>query len=602
MSKNFVSSFALSCLVAVALPALAQNATNTPGTTNYTLVTITATDASASEAGGTGQFRVARGDRTNGALTVWLQIAGTATGGSDYQTISNIVLIPDGARALEIPVVPIDDMLVEGTESVIVRVIPSPLASPVPTYLVGSPSSATVSIADNDTPPPTNRFPAVALVQPAAGSTFPAGANISLLAQAYDPDGSVVSVEFFADNLSLGLGTRAANSPGTISSNLWSLIWSNALAGEHTLAAKATDNQGAMTLSAGVRILVGSNTPPPPPSNRAPEVRLILPLDGSQYAAPATIGFAADAVDPDGQVASVDFLANGIVIGRGVRSTTGANWQTNQWYFSWTNVSQGEYLCTAKATDNLGAMGVSAPVHVRAGTNTPPPPPTNTEPVVVSITATDPHASEGLVMWASNVVVGVNNDPGRTNMPGTPSIIGTNTATFTVRRSGPTNASLRVYYAIGGTASNGADYVTLPGVVTIPAGRRSAEIRVVPIDDTIPEHLETVALRLMLPPLPLDPADSPYTIGRPGDAAAFIVDNDTPPPPPRVLPGGMFHVCDRITNGCFRVEVTTNLVNWEIICTNNVADGMARHIDCDGTNHLRRFFRLTPVPCPVAEP
>src|SRR5678815_4844444 len=59
---------------------------------------------------------------------------------------------------------------------------------------------------------------------------------------------------------------------------------------------------------------------------------------------------------------------------------------------------------------------------------------------------------------------------------------GTNTASFAVRRSGPTNAELTVYYAIGGTASNGIDYVNLPGRVTIAAGQRSARIQLIPVE------------------------------------------------------------------------------------------------------------------------
>jgi hypothetical protein len=374
--------------------------------------------------------------------------------------------------------------------------------------------------------------------------------------------------------------------------------------GDYSLAAKATDDDSAMTLSPPVHVLVKTNQPPPPPptNNQPPSVRLILPLDGSRFAAPATIGFAADAPDPDGYVVSVEFFANGTRIGQGVRSTSGAAWQTNQWYFSWSNVPPAEYAFTAKATDNLGAMGTSAPVHVTVYTNQPPPPPTN-ELTIVNIVATDPYATEGFAMWCSNTVIGVNVFAGdwfwRTNCPNT---IGTNTATFTVRRSGPTNNILRVYYSIGGTASNGVDYAALSGVVTIPAGRRSAEVRVVPIDDMIPELVETVVLRLRLPPLPLDAADSPYTLGRPESAAAFIVDNDRPPPPCGMLRDGIFHACDPLTNRCFRVEISTNLVNWDGICTNAVVDGAARHLDPDAANCHHRFFRLVPVPCPPEEP
>ncbi len=491
MQKNWLLNCLSACaLVCAAVSSSTAVAQHVPGGTNLhgTLVTISATDPSASEAGDPGRFAIKRGEQTNGALMVWLQISGSAMPGGDYQALSNIVIIPDGARGVELSVLPIDDLTPEGSESVTVRIVSSPVASPLPAYWIGSPSAATVSIADNDQPVQTNRPPTVLIVQPGMGMTFPAGANIALLADARDTGGSVASVEFFANNHSLGHGVRAGTSAGTLSSNLWSLIWSNAPAGEATLSAKATDNQGAMALSPGVRILVGSNTPPSP---------------------------------------------------------------------------------------------------------------TNNQPILVSITATDPHASEGLAMWCSNTVVGVNHEPVRTNLP---CVLGTNTATFTVRRTGSTSNSLRVYYAIGGTASNGVDYAPLSGVVTIPAGMHSAQIRVLPIDDLLPEGLETVALRLRLPPLPLDPADSPYSLGRPADAAAFIMDNDKAPPPPCRLPDGMFHHCEKITNGCFRVEVTTNLVHWDIVCTNAVADGMARHIDCEGTNHLHRFYRIVPVPCPPAQP
>ena len=57
---------------------------------------------------------------------------------------------------------------------------------------------------------------------------------------------------------------------------------------------------------------------------------------------------------------------------------------------------------------------------------------------------------------------------------------------FTIRRDGPTNASLTVTYDLGGTASNGVDYVELPGTATIPAGEQSTLISVVPIDDGPP--------------------------------------------------------------------------------------------------------------------
>ena len=58
------------------------------------------------------------------------------------------VTIPAGAASARISVRPIDDTAVEGNETVILTL------SANPAYTVGSPNTATVTIADNDTAPP----------------------------------------------------------------------------------------------------------------------------------------------------------------------------------------------------------------------------------------------------------------------------------------------------------------------------------------------------------------------------------------------------------------------------------------------------------------
>ncbi|MGC4016593.1 MAG: Calx-beta domain-containing protein [Luteolibacter sp.] len=52
-------------------------------------------------------------------------------------------------------------------------------------------------------------------------------------------------------------------------------------------------------------------------------------------------------------------------------------------------------------------------------------------------------------------------------------------------------------YTLSGMATNGTDYQTLSGTVTIPAGQTSATITVTPIDDYLQETGgETVILTL----------------------------------------------------------------------------------------------------------
>nr|MBA3642189.1 right-handed parallel beta-helix repeat-containing protein [Acidobacteriota bacterium] len=90
---------------------------------------------------------------------------------------------------------------------------------------------------------------------------------------------------------------------------------------------------------------------PTVPDNSPPSVALTAPIDGALFTAPAAISISAAATDDDGAIASVDFLANGKEIGR--RTTA-------PWSLSWTEVPDGLYTITARATDDRGAGTASA--------------------------------------------------------------------------------------------------------------------------------------------------------------------------------------------------------------------------------------------------
>jgi hypothetical protein len=73
----------------------------------------------------------------------------------------------------------------------------------------------------------------------------------------------------------------------------------------------------------------------------------------------------------------------------------------------------------------------------------------------------------------------------------------TNTARFAVVRSGDTSPAVTVNYAISGSASNGVDYVTLPGSVRLTAGASATNILITPIPNNLPEGDRTVTLTLL---------------------------------------------------------------------------------------------------------
>ncbi len=113
-------------------------------------VTIVATTPNAAEPSTNGLFTVTRSGggaaQTANPLTVNIVVTGTASNGTDYQTIANTVIIPAAQTSVTIPVTVIDDALAEGNETVILTVGASA------NYTVGAPSSGTVTIADDDGP------------------------------------------------------------------------------------------------------------------------------------------------------------------------------------------------------------------------------------------------------------------------------------------------------------------------------------------------------------------------------------------------------------------------------------------------------------------
>lgn len=89
-------------------------------------------------------------------------------------------------------------------------------------------------------------------------------------------------------------------------------------------------------------------------------------------------------------------------------------------------------------------------------------------------------------------------------------------ATVRFSRKGDLKNPVTVFYALGGTASNGVDYALLPGSVTIPARKSSKDVFIKPIQDKVVEGNETVTITILEEPL--------YLIGSQASAAVTIVE------------------------------------------------------------------------------
>lgn len=605
------------------------------------VVTVAATDPEASEVGpsgthtDTGVFTLYRTGSTANALTVWYRLSGTAGNGADYRELPASVMFPPDQSAVDVVVEPIDDLLVEGEESVVIALLP-PVAdaadvSTADGYVVGRPCRARMVIHDNDDPP--NRPPQVRIVQPHNDAMFLAPATVVIVAQAFDLDGQVVAVEFFEGDNSLGIVKPPTLTPTTVSARpAFVLEWSPVPPGRYVLTAVATDNDGATARSRPVAIHVLPPTVPPVveietidpiasepgvltvidpaimrvsrtgstarpltvfyavggtaangidyheipgritipaesesadlvidplhdllvegletvlvkledcpfdssgasvpdcyyivgprraakavirdnDGNLPPKAEIVAPADGAVFVNPAEIEIQVVTVDPDGWVPKMQFFADGVLIGERemmffVAPPPG---EPQTFSFTWKEAPLGRHTLTARAIDNLGAPGVTDPVHiVVVGHQTFP---------VVTIVATRPFTRE------PNIGTDPAPDP----------------AVFLVtRRGGDMSVPLRVFYRVGGTALNGVDYKHLAGEVTIEAAQVSAPIFIHALADDLLEGTELVVIALVQPDGATSDTQPPvgwYIVGQPSRDVAYIRDNQTPNRPPKV--------------------------------------------------------------------
>ncbi len=235
-------------------------------------------------------------------------------------------------------------------------------------------TSSVVNITVVTNTPPVVVRPSVYIYSPTNGARFVTPATVGIYVHALESTGTIATVQFFANNTSLGVVSNSSQMVFTNISSvpLFPLVWSNAPAGSYALTALATDAKGMTATSSVVNITVVTNTTLPPVIPFY--VSFWYPTNGQTFAAPATIGVHALVTDSN-VVKAMQYFANGTSIG--VVTNTGTvpltnSTQSNPFFLSWSNVSAGSYILTALAMDNAGNLATSAPVTVTV-TNIPAP-------------------------------------------------------------------------------------------------------------------------------------------------------------------------------------------------------------------------------------
>lgn len=135
------------------------------------------------------------------------------------------------------------------------------------------------------------------------------------------------------------------------------------------------------------------------------------------------------------------------------------------------------------------------------------------------------------------------------------------------------NAPITVNYALGGTATSGADYGALTGTATIATGQNSVSVTVTPLDDGVIEPRETVILTITGGTSTL----GAYTAETSSATATIdIIDNDANVDAKRTLSiVRTAHAAEPATNGAFRIQLPTNMSSAEDITVNYTVTGTA---------------------------
>lgn len=469
----------------------------------------------ASEPATNGSFRISlpAGVTVNEPVTVNYTIAGTATAGADYTTLTGTTTIQANQNNILLPVDVINDQILEAGETVIVTITGGTSATFTPfTASAGSPS-ATVIINDDDNTI-ANKQISITRVSDAAEPTTGGGFRVSL------PSGITV-----AENISVAYTIAGSATAGADYTTLTGTIPIPANQNNVILSVAVTDDQIIENIEKVIVAITGGTS-------------------ATFGAFTANASFTTDSiVINDNDNIPGNKLITIAKLNDGNETPLDGNFTIN--LPAGITASQDitvSYTVTGTATSGADYTALSGTVPIRAGQNSITLPVVvtndqvieNTETVTVAITSGATAALGTFTASASNGSATVNiDDNDNTPANRTINIANANDGTepgingnFTISLPTGITASqdVTVSYTVTGTATPGTDYTALSGTVIIPANQNSVALAVPVTDDLLMEGDETVVVRL---------TGGTSTLGSftPGTATATVIigDNESIP-------------------------------------------------------------------------
>ena len=451
-------------LAASATASIADNEV-TPLNPNVPLVTVVATrpltrEVFPGQPSVSGLFTLTRSGPTDGPLSVTFLLSGTALNGGDYLPVSTNVIFAPGTSTLTVDILPVDDGLLEGTETVLLGLQPGP------DYLVGAPGAATVNIEDNDPmigiqaliPVATERDqePGLLVIKRTGSLLAPLTVLYTVTGTAgpedYLPLSRSVVIPIGQDLVKLSItpvDDAVVEAPETVVVTLSPLAGYGL--GQTSASVTILDNDGP-TNALPIITLVGTDTAYSEPG--VEDSSFVVARTGSivdPLEVTLTVGGTAT------PIADTYTVGTKVIIPAGLAFTT-VNLFAEDDPFYETNETVTVAVAPQVGTYVLGPS--NATVLVLTDDDAGPP--------TVTVTPLDARASEP----------------------------GTNSARFLITRDGSAAFDLPVPFVLGGTATPGVDYAAIVSPAVIPAGSKFVVVTITPLDDALIEAPETVTLTL----------------------------------------------------------------------------------------------------------
>ncbi len=423
-------------------------------------VSIAVAPASVNEDGATNLvYTVTRSLNLSSPTVVNISTGGTATSGADYIGGVATVSIPGGATTATITINPTADTTVEADETVILTVAAGT------GYTIGSPSSATGTILNDDVPT----------------------ASITVAPAAVAEDG-------------------AANLVYTVTFDQAAF---SAISVNYSIGGTATNGTDYATITSPLVISTGSTTgtitvnPTADINIEADETVIITLAAGSGYSVVAPVSATGTILNDD----LPNLTINDVTAAEGNAGTTNFTFTVSLS----APAGPGGATFDIATANGTATAGVDYVANSLTGQTIPAGSSTYSFTVLVNgDTANEPNetffvnvtnVTGAVVVDGQGLGTIVNDDPLPSLSINDASVVegnaGTVNANFTVTLSAASGQSVTVNYATAnGTATAGTDYIATSGILTFTPGQITQTITVVVNGDTVPEADETFFVNL----------------------------------------------------------------------------------------------------------